>query len=297
MRRLSPALFDFDQEDASMTRFFPAQSSILDAAALAARILPLYDLPPPLSCRLLQAGDNDTYLVHAGGPTSPERRRYALRVYRHAKHSAREIQGEVDVLALMARSGIAVAPAIAQRDGSCIGELNAPEGTRYAVLFAFAGGALAGFDMTPEQSHRYGQQVARLHAVVDAAPETFPRPSIDLSFLLDRPLDRLSQSFPHRQGEVSAVRSLARHLRKTLEALPATAPQFGLCHGDLHKRNVLFDERNEPIILDWDCAGYGWRAYDVAVLLWSTALQGLGTALWDAYLAGYQEPQGHQGYP
>lgn len=160
-----------------MTRSFPVQSSILDAAALAARVLPLYELPQPLSCRLLQAGDNDTYLVQAGSPTSRQRRRYALRVYRHAKHSAREIQGEIDVLALMARSSIAVAPAIARRDGACISQLNA------------------------------------------------------------------------------------------------------------------------PAILDWDGTGYGWRAYDLAVLLWSTALQGLGTALWDAYIAGYQEPQEPYGYP
>jgi hypothetical protein len=52
---------------------------------------------------------------------------------------------------------------------------------------------------------------------------------------------------------------------------------------------VLFDPQGEPTILDWDCVGYGWRAYDLTVLLWSTALQGLGTGLWDAYLRGYQE--------
>jgi Ser/Thr protein kinase RdoA (MazF antagonist) len=189
----------------------------------------------------------------------------------------------------MARSGVPVAPALARRDGALITELRAPEGPRHAVLFAFAGGELAGFEMTPEQSHRYGRAVARLHAVADGAPRTFPRPRLDLAFLLDRPLRLLEERFGHRRADVGAVQSLAAHLRRSLAALPRTAPEWGLCHGDLHKRNVLFGPRDEPTILDWDGVGYGWRAYDLAVLLWSTVLQGLGPGLWDAYLRGYQE--------
>lgn len=269
---------------------FPVQSSILDAAALGERVLRDYELPGPLRCRLLQVGDNDTYLVLAPGqePGGAERR-HVLRVYRHKKRTAREIGGEVDILALMSRSGIAVAPAIPRRDGAHLTELRAPEGIRHAVLFAFAGGELTGFDMTPAQSHRYGQLVARLHAVGDAAAGEFQRHQMDLSFLLDAPLERLSDCFPHRLEALTSLRSLAIHLRRALVSMPRGRPEYGLCHGDLHKRNVLFDERDEPAILDWDCAGYGWRAYDVAVLLWSTALQGLGTTLWDAYLRGYQE--------
>ena len=88
-------------------------------------------------------------------------------------------------------------------------------------------------------------------------------------------------SSPTDRATSPALRPLAAHLRRTFEALPRTPPHYGLCHGDLHKRNVLFGDDDGPSILDWDCAGYG-RAYDVAVLLWSTALQGLGTGLWDA---------------
>ena len=168
---------------------FPAQSSILSADALAAHLLTRYDLPPPLRCRLLQPGDNDTYLVEAGGDTrapvgaSSNATRYALRVYRHGKRTAAEVQTEVDVLALMAQSGVPVAPALPQSDGTHLTELRAPEGPRHAVLFAFAAGALAGFELTPEQSHRYGRAVARLHAVGDAAPQPFPRHHIDEAFL------------------------------------------------------------------------------------------------------------------
>jgi hypothetical protein len=70
---------------------FPAQSSILDAGALATHVLPRYDLPPPLSCRLLQQGDNDIYLVQAGAEHPTSAHLYVLRVYRHGKRTPEEI--------------------------------------------------------------------------------------------------------------------------------------------------------------------------------------------------------------
>jgi Ser/Thr protein kinase RdoA (MazF antagonist)/SAM-dependent methyltransferase len=275
---------------------FPAQRSIVSAAALAARLLPCYDLPPPVRCEFLQQGDNDTYLVHAGTPGLPDGAdrpaapaRSVLRVYRLGKHPRAAVEAEVALLDMLHTSGAAVAPAIRRRDGAAVATLEAPEGPRYAVLFAFAPGDLAGFGMTPAQARRYGQEVARLHAAADAASGPFARPPLDLEALLDRPLARLAALLAHRPRDAAALRALADRLRGRLAALPRTRPQWGLCHGDLHKRNVVFAAGDAPTILDFDCAGEGWRAYDLAVLLWSTALQGLGTALWERYLEGYQE--------
>jgi Ser/Thr protein kinase RdoA (MazF antagonist) len=270
---------------------FPAQRSIVSAAALAARLLPRYDLPPPVRCELLQQGDNDTYLVRTGAPGLPDAlARRILRVYRLGKHSRAAVEAEVALLDTLHASGVAVAPAVRQRDGAAVATLEAPEGPRHAVLFAFAPGDLAGFGMTLSQARRYGQEVARLHAAADVAPGRFDRRPLDLEALLDRPLAHLDVRLAHRPRDAATLRALAERLRGRLAALPRTGPQWGLCHGDLHKRNVVFAAGDAPTILDFDCAGAGWRAYDLAVFLWSTAMQGgLGTALWDRYLEGYLE--------
>ncbi len=72
--------------------------------------------------------------------------------------------------------------------------------------------------------------------------------------------------------------------------------RYGLCHGDLHKMNLLIDDQQRVTVIDWDCVGYGWRAYDVAVLRWSigpaVGPAGIGKTkteqVYAAYLDGYQ---------
>jgi hypothetical protein len=76
---------------------FPAQRSILSAEALAAHVLPQYDVSPPLRCEFLQQGDNDTYLVYTGSPggDAPDARvRHVLRVYRRGKHPLPAVEAE-----------------------------------------------------------------------------------------------------------------------------------------------------------------------------------------------------------
>ena len=99
----------------------------------------------------------------------------------------------------------------------------------------------------------------------------------------------------HRQEDLTYLGELAEKLKHQLRKLPVTTPQWGICHGDLHKQNFLIDEQKRLTIMDWDCVGYGWRAYDVAVLRWSigpaVGPEGIGhpktSEVYDAYLQGY----------
>ena len=68
--------------------------------------------------------------------------------------------------------------------------------------------------------------------------------------------------------------------------VPQTVPFFGLCHGDLHKTNLLCAD-DQLTILDFDLCGVGWRSYDLAVLWWSTRFLPQAQAIREAYLAGY----------
>jgi hypothetical protein len=43
--------------------YFPTIDSVLDAEAIAKRVLTRYDLILPVTCEYLQRGANDTYLV------------------------------------------------------------------------------------------------------------------------------------------------------------------------------------------------------------------------------------------
>ncbi len=39
---------------------------------------------------------------------------------------------------------------------------------------------------------------------------------------------------------------------------------------------------------DFDCCGFGWRAYDIAVFRWGARLNGKEMERWYAFLRGYQ---------
>jgi Ser/Thr protein kinase RdoA (MazF antagonist) len=40
---------------------------------------------------------------------------------------------------------------------------------------------------------------------------------------------------------------------------------------------------------DFDCGGYGYRTYDLAVFLWCCRLEDAIAARWDSFLSGYRE--------
>ena len=44
----------------------------------------------------------------------------------------------------------------------------------------------------------------------------------------------------------------------------------------------------EFVFFDFDCCGYGWSSYDLAVFLWSCLLNQKEKTLWEPFLDGYR---------
>jgi Ser/Thr protein kinase RdoA (MazF antagonist) len=262
---------------------FPVDSSVLSAAALAELLVPAYDLPGPVRCRLVNRGDNDTYLVAAAG------QRFALRAYNHERSDRAEVEAELELLEALACRDVPVARPVRRRDGCLAQAVDAPAGTRFVALFAFAEGQPPGRAITAEQGHAYGRAVARMHAAMDALPRRIARPRNDLARLLDEPFAALLPELAHRPADGLFLTGLRERLAEGARGLPETAPWYGLCHCDLHKENVLFAPGGELTILDFDCCGYGWRAYELAVFFWSTRWLPQAEAVRAAYLRGYGE--------
>lgn len=277
---------------------FPALSSLLDGAALAARVLPQYPLAPPLTCGLLARGEHDNYLVTAGEGDSG---RYVLRVHTHERGLPQTaVEEQARIVAGLAAAGVAVESPVARCDGGYVTPVLASEGERFALLVRFVPGAPVATYLTPAQAERYGELAARTHAALDAVSSSAAahRPTLDLAYLLDEPLRMLAplgRQHPALWDELTVrARELAERLRAL--ALPREPPAWGLCHGDLHKRNVLYNgDDSAPTLMDWDCLGTGWRAYDLASLRRSLGRmvepaqlsEDEADALFGAFLRGY----------
>jgi Ser/Thr protein kinase RdoA (MazF antagonist) len=269
---------------------FPVEHSIVSGQALIERVLIHYDLPASVTCRLYSSFNDDIYLITAGGV------HFMLRVYLHGKFSQDEIEAEAKALAFLVERGIPAVRPIPGLTGRFVYEVQAPEGARFGMLYAHVDGTPPRYNIQPEQSACYGLAVARMHNAFDELTQQLSRHQIDFAYLVDAPLALAEPFFTSRRGDWAYLCEVASFLQKAIGSLSVTSPAYGLCHGDLHKANLLLNSSGELTIIDWDCLGYGWRAYDVAVLRWSigpaVGPEGIGeprlSQVWDAYLRSYE---------
>jgi Ser/Thr protein kinase RdoA (MazF antagonist) len=240
-----------------------------------------YDLGRPDEVRLLVSGLNDSYLVRRG------RDRYVLRIYRRGWRTRADVGYELDVLVHLDRKGVPVAAPLPRRDGDLFTGLKAPEGERFAALFAYAPGAPPRWPFDADYSRRYGAAVAAIHAATEDFRSQHDRFRLDAEHLLETPLRTVVGHLARRPDDVAFLERLADRLRARFADLERRPSDRGFCHGDFHGGNV-HDDGGRLTFYDFDCCGPGWRAYDVAVFRWPLEWQRKATSRWPAFLEGYR---------
>ena len=212
------------------------------------------------------ARENKIYRV-ARGDTE-----IALRLHREAYRTDTELQSELDWMAEVACSGIAVPAPVPARNGAFLVRI---DDVQVDALTWLAGDTLEEILSTLGQSRRatlffeLGRQMAQLHHVSDAwqRPTGFKRAHWDRDGLLgDAPLwDR----FWENPGLGPEDRDLLRSFRrKATDALAVNDGErdYGLIHADLVAGNVLV-ESDMLKFIDFDDGGFGFRLFDVATAL------------------------------
>jgi Ser/Thr protein kinase RdoA (MazF antagonist) len=263
---------------------FPVTHSTLSVKALEHNLLSKYDIGFPLECQFFTTGLNDTFLVKAGS------NKFILRAYRALWRSLHDIQFELELLRYLHRQGIAVSIPIAQKDGTLIETIQAPEGERHIVLFSYAPGEHPNYEADEEnKSYLYGKAVAKIHTATDSFQSKHERFKIDLEHLLDKPLQAIQPFLKHRLDDWNYLTELIEKLRAHVQNLPLSRLETGVCHGDFHGGNVHVDENKVFTFFDFDCCGVGWRAYDLAVFRWDARLSNRAQERWAAFLRGYKE--------
>ena len=165
--------------------------------------------------------------------------------------------------------------------------LNAPEGERAAALFVFALGEPPGRAISPQQSFRVGRLAARLHLSADALQKVVNVPVQDARSLLLEPLATISNCGAATTTQAEAFGKAVETLVRRIGKLETSPPLFGLCHGDIHGLNVLFDD-DTPTLLDFERLSYSWRAYDLAVFVWWIRGVPKESEVKEAFLEGYR---------
>jgi Ser/Thr protein kinase RdoA (MazF antagonist) len=257
--------------------YFPVVHSILSPDALLPYVQQRYDIGEASECRVLNVGLNDTYMLQTSSG------RYVLRVYRLHWRTLSDILYELDMLLHLHRKGVSVAYPIAMKDGGLLSSLNALEGTRQAVLLAYAEGEEPSEDEACCLA--YGRAVAQVHNALADFSSPHQRFLLDFDHLLTEPLRSTLPLLEQRPEDQAYLSSLASMLKERVSSLPVGDLEWAACHGDFHGGNAHITADQQVTFFDFDCCGSGWRAYDIAVYRWAQE----DDKLWEAFLEGYTQ--------
>ena len=263
---------------------FPVQRSLLSSLALAKWLSDHYDLAAFPTCRFWRRVINDLYLVEAGGV------KLVLRVSPTGRRSWDQLAAEIDLLNFLDQKHIAVPRPVRRRDGDYIQTLNAPEGDRHAVVFAFVSGTP--YRPTTKHARRFGQAIAQLHTVTDGYPANCAGFRFEFPEMVDRPLRCLKPLFVGHEDDLAYLMEISPRLKRAAERLSRTTPEYGICHGDVNGGNFYTNGAHEWALLDFEYFGYGWRVFDIATFF-NNQIHQLGRTersrgILGAFLEGYQ---------
>jgi homoserine kinase type II len=229
--------------------------------AIAADFLSHWPLESPVNIRPVGSGVNNlSHLITSGAES------FILKQYLNADMAVR-VAFEHALLAALARRGLpfAVPVPVRARDGRSVVEV---EGGRYALfpaipgrpaergdaaIAARCGAALAALDIALAQVTRdLGSPVPNAYGRLSAEHPTVP----DLSAAV-------ATAFPEKKAAQSLMSVLARAERAWMDATAGWPRQ--VIHCDFFPSNVLIEEGAVSGVLDFEFAGLGERAMDLAI--------------------------------
>lgn len=154
-------------------------------------------------------------------------------------------------------------------------------------------------EVTNSEIQSIGVFFANFHEIkVSQSPN---RPNLDYSGLFSKngiyyPGEKNMQVFTPEQ--LSVMDAVAEKVKQAMDELGQCEAEFGLIHGDLLLKNILFHE-GEVRALDFEYCGWGYYLYDLTPLLWQLKPQErylhLEQALWDGYTSIRPLTKRHRG--
>lgn len=249
----------------------------VSAEALAA-FLALFDVGDLISAKGIAEGvENSNFLVDTSGG------RFILTLYER-RVAAADLPYFMALIDHLAAKGLPVPPAIADRTGAKIHEL---EG-RPACLIKFLPGVSVSHP-TPAQARAAGEALGAMHrAVADFAPLRANSMGVDIwQPLFNRCGDDLDLIRPGLRQEAASL------VDEVLASWPAPdSLPVGAIHADLFPDNVLMLGDRVTGLIDFYFACTDFRAYDLAVTHTAWAFDKSGehydAAVGAALIAGYR---------
>jgi len=242
--------------------------------------------------RMIKERENVVHEIRIGAT------RAALRLHRPGYQSKTAIRSELTWMGALSDAGMSVPAPVSTSGGDTVVTLSTG---RLATVVSWVDGAPIGesgvaLEGTPaEQVTLYrnvGREVAQMHNLTDAMdlPDGFTRHAWDVAGLLgpDPFWGRFWEN-PVLSAEDRALINRARAVAHDQAlAFAQNGADMGLIHADVLRENV-FVKDGVVTLIDFDDAGFGFRLYDLAVMMTQNEEEPEYPAIRAAALAGYRE--------
>lgn len=254
--------------------------SIVSESSLREMIEKCYVLGDSIECIYLFQGLNDSYLIVSGG------KKYVFRIYRYGRRTVDSIKSEIEYISYLNHRSTLVAGPILDVNGDILKTFDCPEGMRYGFLMHCAANTeLESHCILTGKSYEYGRSIARMHKHSSNFKPKEKFRDVDLDHLIWNPLSLVEKYFPG--VDISYAKDIAVRVKNELDNLNQKGLAKSYIHADLTGGNACLSNTNEYIFFDFDCCGYGWLSYDLAVFYWSSLLCEKEEQLWNNFIEGY----------
>jgi Ser/Thr protein kinase RdoA (MazF antagonist) len=265
---------------------YDAQVERLDR--LARRAISAYSLPDA-TATLHAYTNNAVYSVVDHSASFVKEARYALRITRPDNKRLAWIRSELAWLSAIRRNTWLEVPEPAGHVYT--GELEGVDSPVYGSLFGWVDGeSKAQSEVSLEQIETIGEFAAMLHNFSETfePPAEFDRPRLDWEGLFgdDSPYRTESEDEHFTDEHRKTIQEAAAYVQSAMDNLGQASSEFGMIHGDLLPKNILFRD-DQVCALDFDDCAYGYYIYDLSPLLWGyrddARYPQIKAALWDGY--------------
>lgn len=232
---------------------FPVTASTLSEKELGNFIVKRYNLSPNSSCKLFRTGINHTYFI------TDKHIKYAARVYCYNWRSRTEIEEEIKLLTEL-KNHISVSCPLADNNGNFIQEIQAPEGTRYMVLFSFAEGKKMRF-MDQDTCFKIGSIMGKMHTVT--AHKKLNRTHYNSEILLEQSFANLKTFFSENLAVMKLFQQMAGVISKSFKKTKLERNEKGIIHLDIWYDNFSVVDAENITLFDFDNCGNGAFIWDI----------------------------------
>lgn len=217
--------------------------------------------------------------------------KFILRIGHSGRRSAALIHGEVDWINHLAANNVRVARAIPSLRNELVEPIpDGVDGEFLCTAFVHAPGGPARGDSFNEKTFRnYGRLLGQMHRLARAYRVSNPAWR---RHEWDSPENNTAEShMPARERlALEKYRAVSAHL----QSLPRVPEGYGMIHQDAHPGNFFVTEDFDLTLFDFDDCVYGHFIYDIAMVLFYTAVNEKDSAEFTGrfmpiFFSGYRE--------